>query len=212
MGGTDAGMVGMDHPQMGGMDQSKMPGMDHSKMHGMDHPSSGPSAAGRPGDPSPVDRTVNVTALDTMRFEPSSLEVKPGETIRFVVTNAGKLPHEFVIGTYEEQSEHAAMMKKMPGMAHQDANSLRLQPGETKTLVWQFDQGGRVQIACHEPGHYEAGMVAQVNVGTAAGNRTAPAGAGGATPSTGSASPNTSEKAPADTGGMKGMDHSGRGK
>jgi uncharacterized cupredoxin-like copper-binding protein len=120
---------------------------------------------GRPGKADQVQRTIEVKALDTMRYDPQTFTVKAGETIRFVVTNVGRLKHEFIIGDPAEQRAHAEMMKKMPGMEHEDPNALNLEPGETKTLIWQFGQAGVVEVACHVPGHYEAGMVAQVKVG-----------------------------------------------
>ncbi len=119
---------------------------------------------GQPGNAEQVQRTIAIMALDTMKYEPSMLAVKAGETIQFVVTNAGKLTHEFVIGDPQEQRAHAEMMKKTPGMVHEDPNALSLEPGETKTLIWQFGPSGRVEVACHVPGHYEAGMIGQIKV------------------------------------------------
>ena len=58
--------------------------------------------------------------LDTMRFEPNRIDVKQGETIRFVHKNDGKLMHEFIIGTKEELREHAALMEKFPNMEHDE--------------------------------------------------------------------------------------------
>lgn len=120
---------------------------------------------GQPGKADQVQRTIEVKALDTLRYDPQTFTVKAGETIRFVVTNVGQLKHEFIIGDPAEQRAHAEMMKKMPGMVHEDPNALSLEPGETKTLIWQFGQAGVVEVACHVSGHYEAGMVAQVKVG-----------------------------------------------
>jgi uncharacterized cupredoxin-like copper-binding protein len=129
--------------------------------HGHEH---GQGHYGQPGEADQAQRTIAVTTLDTMKYEPSTMTVKPGETIRFVVRNTGKLRHEFVIGDPQEQRAHAEMMKKMPGMVHEDPNALSLAPGETKTLIWQFGPTGLVEVACHVPGHYEAGMVAQIEV------------------------------------------------
>lgn len=122
------------------------------------------SAAGQVGSPDKVSRTINVTALDTMRYDQKNIQAKPGETIRFVVTNTGKIKHEFAIGTQEEQLEHAAMMASMPDMMHEEGNVVSLEPGETRELIWQFGKAGAVEMACHLPGHYEAGMKANVTV------------------------------------------------
>lgn len=122
------------------------------------------SAAGRPGDPGKVGRTIKITAVD-IKYDKSEIRVKAGETIKFVVTNTGKLRHEFMIGDMDEQRQHAEMMKQMPDMVHEDANTLSLEPGETKSLVWQFTKTGKLEVACHIPGHYEAGMRSQIVVG-----------------------------------------------
>lgn len=121
------------------------------------------SAAGRPGNPAKISRTIEVTAVD-IKYDKAKFDVKAGETIKFVVTNTGKLRHEFMIGDAEEQKAHAEMMKQMPDMVHADANTLSLEPGETKSLIWQFTKPGILEVACHIPGHYEAGMVSKVVV------------------------------------------------
>lgn len=123
----------------------------------------GDSAAGRPGDPKKISRTIKVTALD-IKYDKPKMRIKAGETIRFLVTNTGKLRHEFMLGDAAEQKEHAEMMKQMPDMVHEDANTLTLEPGETKSLVWQFTKAGELEVACHIPGHYEAGMKSSVRV------------------------------------------------
>lgn len=129
-------------------------------MHGAGH---GPGHAhefpfGEPGDPAKATRTVAVVTLDTMRYDPARVEVKAGETVKFAVTNLGKLPHEFVLGDAASLKEHAEMMRKMPDMKHEEPNMVSLQPGETKTLVWRFKTAGTVDFACLIPGHFEAGM------------------------------------------------------
>ncbi|HZP94603.1 MAG TPA: cupredoxin family protein [Burkholderiales bacterium] len=116
------------------------------------------SDAGQPGKPSAVTRTIRVRMLDSMRFDPSSITVKTGDTVRFVAVNEGRLRHEFGIGTHEEQLEHDEMMKVMPDMVHDDPNVVTLEPGQTRELIWQFTKPGTFEIACHTPGHYPAGM------------------------------------------------------
>ncbi len=121
-------------------------------------------AIGKPGVASKVTRTVKVDMSDAMRFTPSSLFVKQGETIRFVVKNSGKLDHEMVLGTEKELKAHYELMKKNPEMEHDDANSVDLKPGKTGRIVWQFTKAGKVDFACLEPGHYDAGMKGSVTV------------------------------------------------
>lgn len=136
---------------------------DDTMAHGA-NAATGANKAGRPGDPTNAARTLNVTALDTMRFEPANLSAKAGETIRFVVTNTGRVQHDFTIGDAAMQLEHEQMMNSMPDMKHHEPNAVSIPPGETRTLLWQFDQPGVFEIGCHESGHYPAGMRAAVKV------------------------------------------------
>ena len=69
-----------------------------------------------------------------------------------------------VIGTTAEITEHAEMMKKMPGMVHKEANQITLAPGQRGGIVWQFAKAGTVTYACLVPGQKEAGMVGEVTV------------------------------------------------
>lgn len=141
-------------------------GHDMTQMSGMKGMSRGESdgAMGQAGDPAKVSRTIEVTMGDTMRFTPDKIKVKAGETIRFFIKNAGKIPHEMVIGSMSELKEHAEMMRKMPGMQHAEANKITLGPGQRGSIVWQFDKAGVVNFACLVPGHMEAGMVGKIEV------------------------------------------------
>lgn len=123
----------------------------------------GDSAAGRPGNAKKISRTIKIAALD-IKYDKPEIKVKVGETIKFVLANSGKLRHEFMIGNADEQREHAEMMKQMPDMVHAEPNMITVEPGETKSLVWQFTKAGTVEIACHIAGHYEAGMKSKVTV------------------------------------------------
>jgi uncharacterized cupredoxin-like copper-binding protein len=122
------------------------------------------AAFGEPGDRSKADRTIDVTALDSLEFAPETLKVKAGETVTFVVTNNGKDAHEFVLGDENYQEEHAAEMSGNEDMAT-DQNWMELEPGETNSLTWTFTtESAEVLYGCHEPGHYEGGMVGRVEV------------------------------------------------
>ncbi len=119
---------------------------------------------GQPGNAAQVDRTIKITALD-IRFDKTKLHVRTGETVRFIVINKGQLTHEFIIGDTQEQTEHEQEMQKMPGLdMPNEPNGIMLKPGQTKTLIWTFDQGGVVEFACHVPGHFAAGMVGKILV------------------------------------------------
>ena len=117
---------------------------------------------GEPGDPASADRVVEVTTTDGLRFRPSSIDVVAGETITFVVTNPGQVPHEFVIGDQAFQAEHAEEMAGGGGMMHGEPNLVSVGAGETKELTWTFTTAMEgLEFGCHVPGHYEAGMVGQ---------------------------------------------------
>jgi uncharacterized cupredoxin-like copper-binding protein len=99
-----------------------------------------------------------------MRFSPDQLEVKQGETIRFVHRNEGKMMHEFVLGTRKELDAHAAMMIKFPGMQHDEPYMAHVGPGQGGEIIWTFNQAGDFEFACLIAGHYQAGMVGQIRV------------------------------------------------
>lgn len=121
-------------------------------------------AVGRPGDVARVSRTIEVEMSDRMRFVPDHIDVKRGETIRFVVRNSGQVKHEMILGTVAELKAHAALMRKFPEMEHADPNQVSLEPGRSGELVWQFTKAGRFDFACLQPGHFESGMVGKVAV------------------------------------------------
>jgi len=122
------------------------------------------AAIGVPGAAGKVDRTVKIDMSDTMRFEPSRIDVKQGETVRFVVRNSGRLKHEFVLGTEAELKEHEALMKKFPEMEHADPNQVSVAAGGSGEVIWRFTKAGPVDFACLQPGHYDAGMKGKVRV------------------------------------------------
>ncbi len=116
------------------------------------------------GHSNAVQRTVEIRMTDNMRFAPDLVEVKQGETIRFVHFNNGKVMHEFVLGTKKELDEHAALMKRFPNMEHDEPYMAHVAPGKTGEIIWNFNQVGEFDFACLLPGHYEAGMVGKIKV------------------------------------------------
>ena len=126
----------------------------------------GTQAIGKPGVAAKATRTIAIDMSDTMRFTPSAIQVRRGETIRFVVTNSGQLKHEFNLGTEADLKAHYAQMLKFPEMEHDEPNLVSLAPGKTGEVIWQFTKAGTVHFACLHPGHYEAGMKGTVAVGS----------------------------------------------
>lgn len=138
-------------------------------------------AFGKPAPAEQATRTVEVT-LGDMYFEPRNLEVKAGETVRFVVLNKGQVAHEFNLGDAAMHAEHQKEMVAMAGMdhsamghgsmdhgsmggmKHDDPNMVMVQPGQRGELTWTFSQSAPIEFACNVPGHYQAGMVGKLNI------------------------------------------------
>ncbi|MFN0182583.1 MAG: cupredoxin domain-containing protein [Aquabacterium sp.] len=120
------------------------------------------------GDARHARRTIEVGMADNMRFTPARIEVRLGETVKFVVRNSGKLMHEFVIGTKAENAQHAALMVKFPNMEHDEPYMAHVPPGKTGEIVWTFNRAGEFEFACLIAGHYQGGMVGTIKVVPAA--------------------------------------------
>lgn len=108
-------------------------------------------------------RSIQVRTTDALRFEPAEISVTAGETVRFEVTNDGQTVHEFLIGDEAAQDEFAAEMAEGGGHHETDAG-VTVEPGETETLDYTFEEAGELLAGCHEPGHYDGGMVASISV------------------------------------------------
>jgi uncharacterized cupredoxin-like copper-binding protein len=120
-------------------------------------------SAGEPGDPKKPSRTVEVD-MSEMKYAPTSIEVKRGEQIRFVIRNVGEDDHEFLLATTEENLKHAEDMQKHPHMDHEEPNAVRLTPKKSAEIVWKFTKPGTFEYSCLIPGHRENGMIGKVTV------------------------------------------------
>ncbi len=87
-----------------------------------------------------------------------------GETVTLRVTNAGTTEHEFTLGDATLQDEHEIEMQNMTGHMMDEPHAIRLEPGQTKDVVWHFTTAGEVLYGCHTPGHYASGMVGTITV------------------------------------------------
>lgn len=105
------------------------------------------ASVGKPGEPSNVSRTINLTLLDNM-FLPPELTVSKDETIRLVLKNLGNNTHEFLIGSEDE-------LKKAASMKRKNEHLIRVKPGEHKELIWKFTNMGTVNFACPLSGHFK---------------------------------------------------------
>ena len=141
---------------------------------------------GSKGNENEVSRVIKVIMYDNY-YEPNSFQVKAGETIKFEVTNAGELVHEFNIANKMMHMKHQPEMQKMveseillsdsidknkmkkmakidKSMAHSHSNSVLLEPKQKGEIIWKFNNAANIEIACNVPGHYQAGMIALVNI------------------------------------------------
>ena len=126
------------------------------------------TAFGEPYQGDKVTRTVAITVGDTS-FTPDHLQVKKGETVRFVVTNTSSIDHDFTLGDTATQTAHRKEM--MDAMAaghephqHNGGNAITVKPGTTLKLGWRFTKAGTFEYDCNIPGHFESGMHGNVVV------------------------------------------------
>lgn len=119
---------------------------------------------GREGDPKKVKRVIRIDMSDTMRYFPAELRVKRGDTIRFVLSNKGELPHVMVIGSMEDLQKRAAAAKKHAEPMELAGEGVHVAPGSSAPLVWQFTRAGEFYYGCLMPGHFEAGMIGTIVV------------------------------------------------
>jgi uncharacterized cupredoxin-like copper-binding protein len=141
---------------------------------------------GMKGKASEVTQTITVNMYDNY-YEPKTINVKKGETVRFIVENKGVLVHEFNIATMKMHKKHGPemldmmkngillpnkinkekmkMMSKMNHkMAHSHSNSVLLEPKQKAELIWKFTSNAELFGGCNVPGHLEAGMISKINI------------------------------------------------
>ena len=115
--------------------------------------------------------TENVIEVEMVEFgfitEATSIPIGVPVTFRFV--NTGVLPHEAMFGSLHEQSEYAEAGNHDGGHGeashHGEVAALTLEAGETADIVLEFASPDEVWIGCHLPGHYDAGMKAELVLG-----------------------------------------------
>jgi uncharacterized cupredoxin-like copper-binding protein len=139
---------------------SAFAGGNHAGGHGDEE-----TAIGKPGMATQASRTITVDIGDNMRYTPSDIQVKQGETVRLIIRNNGQVKHELSLGTQKELLEHREQMKKFPDMEHDEPGKVTVAPGKQGEIVWQFTTAGTVNFACLMPGHYEAGMKGTIKIG-----------------------------------------------
>ena len=102
---------------------------------------------------------VEVSLTDSMAIKPAKITVEAGKPVRFVITNEGALEHGFFLGSDKEQKQRESGQGE-PG----PDRYVEVPPGETVTLLYTFPSEGRTIAGCVVPGHYSAGMKANITI------------------------------------------------
>ena len=139
-----------------GEESRAAPAFDYSKAEALPF--------GIAADPREAKRTVRIDMSDAMRFTPAEIRVREGEVVRFVAANKGKLLHEMVLGTMEDLQAHAEMMRRNPGMEHDEPHMAHVAPGTRGEIGWRFTKAGTFYFGCLIPGHFQAGMIGKITV------------------------------------------------
>jgi uncharacterized cupredoxin-like copper-binding protein len=110
-------------------------------------------------------RTVEVEMRD-IHYEPATVSVRAGETVKFVFRNVGDAVHDAFIGDEAAQAEHEKEMREGGSKHHGgDDHAVTVEPGKTASLTYTFKGGETLLIGCHQPAHYQAGMKVTLTVG-----------------------------------------------
>jgi uncharacterized cupredoxin-like copper-binding protein len=64
----------------------------------------------------------------------------------------------------KDLKEHAELMRKNPGMEHDEPYMAHVAPGKTETIAWTFTKAGDFNYGCLVAGHFEAGMLGKLTV------------------------------------------------
>lgn len=105
---------------------------------------------------------VHVTA-DEMTITSDVTTFKVGVPYEFEVTNDGAIAHEVMLVRPTDSTDMEAIDELALGMAEEED----LGPGATVSFSYTFtedDLAGPLELACHVPGHYEAGMLLPITV------------------------------------------------
>jgi len=107
-------------------------------------------------------REIALSATEGLRFEPMAITASAGEKIVLVVSNAGRIDHELVIGdaayldTHAEGGEHG-------GHSSGDGGAqVEVPAGQTRRLTFTMPDGEAPSFACFVDRHDKSGMTGTV--------------------------------------------------
>ncbi len=104
--------------------------------------------------------TVDV-GIHYSHFSFSTLRVRQGTLVRFLVHNDDPIHHEFIVGDASVHLRHEhgteSVHPPVPG-------EVSVAPNDVGETFYRFDSPGRLEFACHLPGHLAYGMKGWVTV------------------------------------------------
>jgi uncharacterized cupredoxin-like copper-binding protein len=121
------------------------------------------ACAGSSAPTSGAPTEIKVTMADFSYAAPVTT-FKVGVPYRFVVTNSGKVNHEFMVVSPPTTGESSEDLDKSALGRIDDST---FPPGSTQTLDVTFTKAqtsGVLEFACHVSGHYEQGMRLPITV------------------------------------------------
>ena len=104
------------------------------------------------------DRTI-VLQIEHSKFSTSTIDVRRGEKIRFVVRNNDPIDHELIVGPMDVQLRHESGTEKVHPPRPGEVTIPLFATAETTYTVT-----GPAWFGCHLPGHWTYGMQGRIKV------------------------------------------------
>ncbi|MCF6094383.1 plastocyanin/azurin family copper-binding protein [Microaerobacter geothermalis] len=113
-----------------------------------------------------IDQTINLSMYE-WGFDKSNLNVKNGEVVKFIVTNDGNIPHEWMIMKAETMEEVKTWMENADFLLKEHealVEAAMMLPGQTFETIFQAEQPGMYMFMCMFPYHMQMGMMGMIMV------------------------------------------------
>jgi uncharacterized cupredoxin-like copper-binding protein len=104
-----------------------------------------------------------VIRIHHSRFLVEDLEFERGDRVRFLVQNSDPIDHELIVGDEVVQMAHENGTEPIHGVV---PGEVTIFAGEAASTTYRFDSPGKLEFACHYPGHYEYGMKGIITIRT----------------------------------------------
>lgn len=124
-------------------------------------------------------RTIEITAGDNMKYNINSIEAKPGEELKIILTNIGTMPieamgHNWILlkaGTDVAAFDAAAVAAKATGYVPEAlkdqiiAHAALVGPRKSSEVTFKAPETpGEYPFLCSFPAHYQVGMKGTLTV------------------------------------------------